>query len=73
MCMAGGSAPKPTAPPPPPQLAKAPDAGALLKKRNAPASGPDKVANGTLLTGAAGVPNSGLTLGGSTLLGGGGK
>ena len=67
------SKPDKVAMPPPPPIAKNPDASGLLKKRNSPTSGPDRVANGTLLTGAAGVPNSALTLGGSTLLGGGQK
>jgi len=71
--MAGGSSPSPQAAPPPPPIAKNPDASPLLKKRNAAPSGPDTVANKTLLTGAAGVPNTSLTLGGSTLLGGGSK
>ena len=76
MCTPGGSAPKPTAPPPPPPIAKFPaaDAAGLLKKRNNLAvSGPDKVASGSLLTGAAGVPASSLSLGGNSLLGGGNK
>ena len=72
MCMSQ-AAPDKQIVPPPPAIAKNPDASPLLKKRNAPIAGPDKVANGTLLTGAAGVPNSALTLGGSTLLGGGNK
>ena len=71
--MAGGSTPKPQAAPLPPPIAKAPDTAPLLKKRNAAPSGSDTVANKTLLTGAAGVPNTALTLGGSTLLGGGSK
>lgn len=72
MCMSS-SAPKPSAPPPPPPIAKNPDMAPLLKKRNAAPSGPDTVANKTLLTGAAGVPAPALQLGGSTLLGGGTK
>lgn len=73
MCMSGGGSPDKQAYVPPPDIAKNPDATPLLKKRNAAPTGPDKVANGTLLTGAAGVPNTALTLGGSTLLGGGVK
>jgi len=73
MCMSGGGSPDKQAYAPPPAIAKNPDSAPLLKKRNAAPEGPDKVASGTLLTGSAGVPNTALTLGGSTLLGGGNK
>lgn len=63
----------PAPPPPPPPLPKEPDKTPLLKKRNSAATGDDTVANGTLMTGSAGVPAGALTLGGNTLLGGGTK
>jgi len=63
----------PAPPPPPPPLPKEPDKAPLLKKRNSAPTGDDTVANGTLMTGSAGVPASSLTLGGNTLLGGGTK
>ena len=75
MCMPSSS-PDMVAAPAPPPIAKDPGTAPLLKKRNdlaAQSSGPDTVANKTLLTGAAGIPNTALTLGGSTLLGGGSK
>lgn len=74
MCMGGGgSAPetKPLIPPPKPP--KMQNMTPLLQKRNAAPTGPDTVANGTLLTGGAGVPPASLNLGGNTLLGGGDK
>lgn len=62
----------PPAPPPPPQQAKAPDTNAVRKKKNTIGqAGMGQTASPVLLSGAGGVANSSLSLGASTLLGGG--
>jgi hypothetical protein len=68
----GGDSPAPVAPPPLPpipQAAKTPGDGTLKRK---PLGGPlPAPAGGTLLTGTSGISDAALTLGGTSLLGGG--
>ena len=61
-----GDAPAPVAPP---QMPKMPDTGTLKRK---PLGGPlPAPSGGTLLTGASGISDASLLLGGTSLLGGG--
>jgi hypothetical protein len=60
------SSPNIPSPPPPPQEAKQPDSMAV-RRRQRQGSG---MASPTLLTGPGGVPSSGYSTGGTSLLGG---
>lgn len=70
MCL-GADIPAPPPPPPPPQAAKQPDT-TPLKRRNSGTGGIALPGGSTMLTGPSGITNSQLTLGSSSLLGGGG-